>query len=74
MIAVNEPHIVLVPVTVSRQDGTQEVVYMEKDANGKKGDWKSHLPVAYMIVGTLALTLTAVISFMTIKRMQNGQQ
>lgn len=55
----------LKPVTIYRSDGSNETVYI----NMNQPSLKDGLGLIYLIVGTVALSLTAVFTIIQLKRL-----
>jgi hypothetical protein len=67
-----EAEIVLKPVTLYHQDGATEIAYVQTSGTtdkSKSGSLHSHLAVAYMSIGIIALTISA---FVGIHKMKNS--
>jgi hypothetical protein len=54
------------PVTIYREDGSSETVYIDMS----QSSLRDHLGLLYLIVGTVALSLTAVFTVLQLKRMK----
>jgi hypothetical protein len=51
------------------QDGTQEVVYLNEAPVKGIASLKDHLMISYVVVGTVALALTAYLTYLQLKKM-----
>ena len=56
------------PVTVMHEDGTTETVYlMQIPAHTHKKKFSEHITTWYLVIGTLALSLSVILSLRQIK-------
>lgn len=69
MVVVEDTH-ELQPYTIVRQDGTSETVYIKGNPVKTKLTVRDHLTMAYVIVGTLALGMTALFTYVQLKKMK----
>lgn len=60
--------VVLKPCTVYLQNGTTETVYI--DATPFRRRWTDHLTVVYMVVGTMALGMTAFLAYKNLQHLK----
>lgn len=61
--------ITLQPVDIVHADGTRETVYIQNGgADANKLNLRDHITLAYVIVGTIALSLSGYFTYMQIKK------
>ncbi len=60
----------LQPVTLTRKDGSAEVVYMEHSADKNSKRLIANVQVTYIIVATVALSLSAYFTYLQLKNSQ----
>lgn len=70
-VNINGDSIQLLPATIMHQDGSQETIYIENIANKKQKHFFTHVQMTYIMVGTLALLMSAYFTYLQLKRMKN---
>jgi hypothetical protein len=58
-------NIELKPVLIHHEDGSSETVYVQDDLSNE--NWKETLQVAYTVVGIVAVSLTAYLTYLHLK-------
>ncbi len=58
------------PVTLTHTDGTSEMVYMESPEDKKSKRWMANVQVTYILVATVALSLSAYFTYLQLKHAQ----
>jgi hypothetical protein len=53
----------LKPVQVVDEEGNVETVYVQYSADDKKSAFKENITIAYFVLGTIVLSMTAWITF-----------
>lgn len=60
-------------ITVTKEDGSTEVVYVPQEALSQKFNWRDHLPIIYTGVGIIVLLFSGYFTLLQIEKMkQNG--
>lgn len=59
----------LKPFVLLHADGTQETVYLTESPIKGVVTFRDHLMVGYVVVGTVALALTAYLTYLQLKKM-----
>lgn len=65
-------NITLQPVDILHADGTKETVYIEGGVDTGKLTFRDHLTLAYVVVGTIALSLSGYFTYMQIKKSKSS--
>ena len=60
--------ITLQPVDIIHPDGKRETVYIQGGLETGKLSLRDHLTLAYVVVGTIALSLSGYFTYMQIKK------